>query len=576
MEIANTGSGQLYATGDGFYVDQNKSQLDTLFLRSQGPVDISSDFDGGTSNDYIRFLTDNGTERVRVTQDGDVGIGTTSPDQKLDVDGALAVRGKMVMGSSTFTQEPWASSTIAFNNYGSIGTQGSYRASWVWNLERGTDSSWHSLGVNSYTSAAAIEQGNDGIRFRADSSYGATNLPNTRMIIEPDGNVGIGTESPVAGLHIEGFGDVSNSSTGHYLQMGATSGANIRMDNNEINAANNGSAATLYVQNDGGTVSIGNNSATSVGIGMNNPAGPLQVMSENRAVSVLDSGLTNYAELGFTSQETTDTAFGIISGYHLQFQTGTSRANLVNRMFIKENGRVGIGTTAPYGTLTLSNSGPNLDMNDTDGTAGGSTGTLLQFRAGGTVTGQVGFGTSAGNMISFAIHGNYYCGSNKSTGSTFIRGGGTDRVKVASNGEVSFLTALPSVSGYETLRRRTTDGLIGKAASSARYKENILDAGDHWRNIYNLRPVTYDWRESMFDSDPSGVPDDRSDFGLIAEEVAEYLPELVVFRTVEGYGDDPVPDAVDYEKLSIYYLSALQDLEAKNAELTARIEALEA
>ena len=382
------------------------------------------------------------------------------------------------------------------------------------------------MGDNSYTSAAAIEQGNDGIRFRADSSYGATNLPNTRMIIEPDGNVGIGTESPVAGLHIEGFGDVSNSSTGHYLQMGATSGANIRMDNNEINAANNGSAATLYVQNDGGTVSIGNNSATSVGIGMNNPAGPLQVMSENRAVSVLDSGLTNYAELGFTSQETTDTAFGIISGYHLQFQTGTSRANLVNRMFIKENGRVGIGTTAPYGTLTLSNSGPNLDMNDTDGTAGGSTGTLLQFRAGGTVTGQVGFGTSAGNMISFAIHGNYYCGSNKSTGSTFIRGGGTDRVKVASNGEVSFLTALPSVSGYETLRRRTTDGLIGKAASSARYKENILDAGDHWRNIYNLRPVTYDWRESMFDSDPSGVPDDRSDFGLIAEEVAGTFPSL--------------------------------------------------
>ena len=232
---------------------------------------------------------------------------------------------------------------------------------------------------------------------------------------------------------------------------------------------------------------------------------------------------------------------------------------------------------APFGPLTVSDSaGPNLDMDDSGGATGGSTNTLLQFRAGGTVTGQVGFGTSAGNMISFAIHGNYYCGSNKSTGSAFIRGGGTDRVKVASNGEVSFLTALPSVSGYETLRRRTTDGLIGKAASSARYKENILDAGDHWRNIYNLRPVTYDWRESMFDSDPSGVPDDRSDFGLIAEEVAEYLPELVVFRTVEGYGDDPVPDVIDYEKLSIYYLSALQDLEAKNAELTARIEALEA
>jgi hypothetical protein len=83
LEISNTGSGQIYATGDGFYVDQNGSQLDALFLRSQGPVQLSSNLDGGTSNDYIQFLTAAGTERMRINALGNVGIGTTAPESIL-------------------------------------------------------------------------------------------------------------------------------------------------------------------------------------------------------------------------------------------------------------------------------------------------------------------------------------------------------------------------------------------------------------------------------------------------------------------------------------------------------------
>ena len=154
-----------------------------------------------SGNHYFRA---GGSDKMALMSDGKLGVGTTSPNQVLDVNGALAVRRKMVMGASTFTQEPWSSSTIAFGGYGSIGTQGSYRASWAWNWERGTDSGFHSLGINGYTSAAAIEQGNDGIRFRADSSYGATTTPTTRMIIEPGGDVGIGEESPDARLHVAG------------------------------------------------------------------------------------------------------------------------------------------------------------------------------------------------------------------------------------------------------------------------------------------------------------------------------------------------------------------------------------
>ena len=128
--------------------------------------------------------------------------------------------------------------------------------------------------------------------------------------------------------------------------------------------------------------------------------------------------------------------------------------------------------------------------------------------------------------------------------------------------------SLPGVSGYYTVRRRNSDGLLGYASSSQRYKENIADAGSDWQKVYDLRPVTFDWRESMFDNDPNGVPADRSDFGLIAEEVASVLPKLAEYRVIEGEGDDPIPDSVDYEKLTVYLLSAVKGLKA-------RIEVLE-
>jgi hypothetical protein len=122
-----------------------------------------------------------------------------------------------------------------------------------------------------------------------------------------------------------------------------------------------------------------------------------------------------------------------------------------------------------------------------------------------------------------------------------------------------------AVTGYETLRRRTTDGYVGYAGSSLRYKDNVVDADETWRSVYNLRPVDFDWNNEIH-SDDQG---DRADYGLIAEETAITMPSVVEYRVIEGQGDLPVPDSVQYEKLSVYLIPLVQDL-------NARLEALEA
>lgn len=70
-------------------------------------------------------------------------------------------------------------------------------------------------------------------------------------------------------LRLTSTTDASTTSTAHPLQIGATSGANLRIDNDEIFAINNGAPATLYLQLDGGTVSIGYNVAGTLAVNGN-------------------------------------------------------------------------------------------------------------------------------------------------------------------------------------------------------------------------------------------------------------------------------------------------------------------
>lgn len=63
-------------------------------------------------------------------------------------------------------------------------------------------------------------------------------------------------------MRINGTGDVSATSTTHAFQVGADTGANIGIDQNEIQARNNGVVSTLYLNYDGGNVTLGNANAT--------------------------------------------------------------------------------------------------------------------------------------------------------------------------------------------------------------------------------------------------------------------------------------------------------------------------
>ncbi len=93
-----------------------------------------------------------------------------------------------------------------------------------------------------------------------------------------------------------------------------------------------------------------------------------------------------------------------------------------------------------------------------------------------------------------------------------------------------------------------SDGRLGISASSRRFKEDVRAMGDVSERLARLRPVRF-----RYDSERSGAADRRLHYGLIAEEVAEVLPELVA---LDAAGQ---PLAVRYDLLSSLLLRELQE-----------------
>ena len=110
-------------------------------------------------------------------------------------------------------------------------------------------------------------------------------------------------------------------------------------------------------------------------------------------------------------------------------------------------------------------------------------------------------------------------------------------------------------------------GQLGTISSSRRFKEEIADMGELTERLLALRPVTFRYK-------PEVQQGERPlEYGLIAEEVAEVFPDLVV------YDEEGQPFTVKYHLLSSMLLNELQRLREEHGreldDLRERLALLE-
>jgi len=116
---------------------------------------------------------------------------------------------------------------------------------------------------------------------------------------------------------------------------------------------------------------------------------------------------------------------------------------------------------------------------------------------------------------------------------------------LAVNGRIrAFLPPLPVVG--VPVCQFPGDSTIILCTSSIRYKKNITDFGRGLDLISRLRPVSFNWKG-----------DDKHDFGLVAEEVAEVEPLLAT------YDAKGVIQGVKYDRVGVVLINAVKEQQAQ-------------
>ena len=514
----------------------------------------------GSYNNFPFALYTNDIERLRVANNGNIGIRTTNPQSLLD-----------------FGQND---SDSIINLYTHSTTNNTYK-----------------IGANN--SLIKYQAGNAG----GHAWYNNSNTTSTgteRMRLTSNGFLGIGTSSPTAALTI------SRTNNNAYIQW--TDGTTIA--ETFINASgipsigsNTNHGFGFYTNNDSSfQLYLESSASKNVGIGTSSPSYKLDVTG---TINTSGSLRTSIAGQGFSHNDGTinlvswvnnaiiagSAFFGTVTDHALVFQTYNT-----NRMTITKTGNVGIGTSSPQGYLDFGNRASNYIINlYQDGTnvyGFGANDNAVKYLTAGSAghvwytgstlsspgsekmrimaSGNVGIGnTNPGYLLTVngtAKINQLLVGTSTDNASTRLISAldstmaiGTGRYitlgrsnDLGNQAEIAF-----TYQGNDSNSNRLGFGFFGgekmyiykngqvfrndnnsnfNTTSDIRLKENIETANLDlcYNNIKNLRLVYYKWRDQYLTKQEIS---DRHKLGWIAQEVEKVLPSSVFSYDKYGFTD---------------------------------------
>ena len=405
-----------------------------------------------------------------------VGIGTTSPDADLEVEGGDGVL--ISSGLNSYTAKLTLRS--ANGSYGGggevdvIGAPSDYMNYYL----RLKNSPGTLEAFNSYVQAASgwAWDGNiRNLRSQPYTSYDFKSQGSSQMVIY-NNNVGIGTTSPSGNLHVVG---ASGNSGRIYLSD---------KDNGEGGADAlllTKTGVNSYIYNrDSGDLRLGTNDQFSyvtikptgnIGIGTTNPSEKLVVRNGTSSTDVkilaFNNAVGTEATLRFSTiaSETNYEKASIIarnaagsfgrSDMHFALDSVADAGNVQfsdTKMTILNGGDVGIGTTSPSELLHLRSTGPArlLIEADTDNITETDNAQIILKQDGGAVVGNLGYKTNTNGL---EITNNYAAVDGILTFGTR----GTERMRVSDLGNVGM-----GATNLTTISAAVTTLSLGSTAAS--------------------------------------------------------------------------------------------------------------
>ena len=253
-----------------------------------------------------------------------------------------------------------------------------------------------------------------------------------------------------------------------------------------------GAAALLF------NVDGANNTAVGAATLLNNNGGFENTASGAFALSTNTGGVANTANGAFALFNNTGGQSNSATGSHALFSNTTANNNTANGTSALASNTTGAGNTAVGGNALSSSI---------------------------TGNGNIALGNNAGANVVTA------------SDVTCIGSVGAD---VSNSCFISRIFGATSTNGTAVFVN--TDGRLGTITSSKRFKEDIKPMDKASEVLFSLKPVAFRYKKEI---DPAGT----SQFGLVAEEVDQINPELVV-RDKEGK-----PYSVRYDQVNAMLLN---------------------
>jgi len=520
----------------------------------------------------LRFGT-NDAERMLISADGNIGIGTSTPAQKLDVAGTIQMTGfKMGTGASagriltsdasgvgTWQSTSWVSgsgtsgyvpqftgtSTLGNSqiyqtgNYVGIGTTvpdvelclyGQVGTLKIWNPGTGTGYNGLQLGFASNSSL-------DGVLWNRENGCleFATN-DQARMYISPEGDVGIGTTLPSSKLQV--WGTIYSSTGGYKYPDGTT----------QTTAGVTGTGTTGYLPKYSASTSVGNSliyqSGSYVGIGTTSPSSDLSIYGDVGSIRIFNPGTGigyNGMSIGYIASSSLDASIWNREWGYLKFGTGD-----IERMRIEYNGNVGIGTISSQNKLDVAGA-MAVGQNYAGASTAPPNGMIIQ--------GNVGIGiTTPQNKLDVA--------GGMAVGAGFAGGVNAPANGMIILGDVGIGTPSP---GYKLDVAGSCHATSFPTSSDERLKTNVQQLTGVLDKIDRIRGVAFDWNSTY---EAMGRSTGHREIGVIAQEVEAQFPELVTTWGDENYR------AVDYGRLTAVLIEAVKELRTDMQELVSENEDL--